>query len=326
MQARINQLRDRIRLGLHRLSVTLGEGSGLKPPSLVSQANAAASVELDLPSIQSLLPYERVNEVGFFVNRSSLGFGLQVMPLSGADETLMNTLASLFKNRLTEGVDCTVLLYKHPWLSETLFSNYAPYFKAGGIMAELAGLSLRYHDKARLKGYPNARRIPATLADYQCFLFLSVKASREAPLILERLRDDFEAELKVAGFNLSRLSEDDFTCLMRALLSPDFSQGSRPAPNEQGVTLSERVTDSTTLYEIDELGIDVSLADCAGKPQYTRLVNCELASLPSKTAFALWQTPDLFASLLNPERGIDCPFLLSMTIRGVNRTRSAKYI
>ncbi|MFW2535231.1 type IV secretion system protein TraC, partial [Legionella sp. 28fT52] len=321
MQERINQLRDRIRFGLHRLSSALGEGSGLKPPSLVSQAKAAASVELDLPSIQSLLPYERVNEAGFFVNRSSLGFGLQLMPLSGADETLMNTLASLFKNRLTEGVDCTVLLYKHPWLSETLASNYAPYFKAGNIMAELAELSCRYHDKARLNGYPNARRIPATLADYQCFLFLSVKPSREAPLMLARLRDDFEAELKVAGFSLSRLSEADFARLMGALLSPDFSKGSRPAPNENGVALNERLVDTTTLYEIDELGINVSLADLSGVPQYTRVVNCELASLPSKTPFALWQTPDLFASLLNPERGIDCPFLLSMTIRGVNQEK-----
>ncbi|STX41112.1 F pilus assembly protein TraC [Legionella donaldsonii] len=318
MQARINQLRDRIRLGLHLLSTTLGEGSDLKPPSLVSQANAAASVELDLPSIQSLLPYERVNEAGFFVNRSSLGFGLQVMPLSGADETLMNTLASLFKNRLTEGVDCTVLLYKHPWLSETLSSNYAPYFKAGGIMAELAGLSLRYHDKARQEGYPNNLGIPATLSDYCCFLFVSVKSDQESALTLSRLREDFEAELKVAGLNLARLSEDDFATLLRALLSPNFSQGRWPATDDEGGYLSDRLLDGTALYEIDEQGINLTLADSKGEQQSARLINCELKGLP-KQPFALWQSPDLFANLLSLKRGIDCPFLLSLTVRGINQ-------
>ncbi|MDF1931734.1 TraC family protein [Legionella pneumophila] len=108
-------MRDKARDLLHRTSHLLGETSGVKPDSLCSYDKAYESCTLDLPSIKSLLPYETVNEAGFFVNRNSMGFGLLLMPMSGADESLMNSLSQLFKNKLTVGTDCTVLLNTMDW-------------------------------------------------------------------------------------------------------------------------------------------------------------------------------------------------------------------
>lgn len=317
----INQLRDKLRGQLHRLSTLLGNDSGIEPTSLTSLRLARDSLKMDCPSIKSLLPYERVNEAGFFINRQSLGLGLSLYPLAGADESLVNALAELFKNHLPQGVDCTVLLYKHPWLASELKKNYEPFREQGGMMRALAELSYRYHEKARLTGYANARRIPATLADYQCFLFLSVRKTAQAALLLKGLADDVEAALKVAGFHAARLDEAAFTTLLHALLSPDFSQSDWPDGEKTcAAGMVNGMVSPTTLYAIDEQGIDVSLADKDGVLQHCRLVNCEVTNLPS-TPFALWQTPDLFASLLNPQQGIDCPFLLSMTIRGTNQDK-----
>ncbi len=312
--------RDKARDLLHRTSHLLGETSGVKPDSLCSYDKAYESCTLDLPSIKSLLPYETVNEAGFFVNRNSMGFGLLLMPMSGADESLMNSLSQLFKNKLTVGTDCTVLLYKHPWIGEQLAQNYEPILKQGGIYAELARETLKYHLNAIKKGYKNGRNVPAGLSDYCGYLFVSRPMQSDVEGQLQLLLADFESELKVAGFGIRRCGEDEFKVLMRALISPDFNELSWPIINESDGFIAEAIPCPSTVIEIGDEAIEVSITDSQAQTVRTRLVNCEVSHYPAKP-FALWQTPDLFANLLDTEQGIQCPFLISFTIRGMNQEK-----
>ncbi|HBD7476128.1 TPA: type IV secretion system protein TraC [Legionella pneumophila] len=310
--------RDKARELLHKASLGLGETAGVSPDSFYNRKIAYESCVLDVPSIKSLLPYETVTDEGFFVNRNSMGFGLMLMPMAGADESLMKALSETLKNKLTPGTDCTTLLYKHPWLGGALAQNFEPILKQGGIYAELARQSLNYHMNAIKHGYKNGRNVPAGLSDYCCYLFISrsIEPNIEENLII--LRDDFESELKVAGFGMRRCEASEFKVLMRALISPDFSQQSWPEVEAQHAFISECIPNPTTVIEIADESIDVSVLDEAGASQRTRMIQCELAHYPSQP-FALWQTPDLFANLLNPEQGIQCPFLISFTVRGVNQ-------
>ncbi|HDV5785728.1 TPA: type IV secretion system protein TraC [Legionella pneumophila] len=312
--------RDKARNALHQAATLLGETAGIKPASLQAQDKAHASCALDLPSIKALLPYETVNESGFFVNRNSVGFGLELHPMSGADESLMNSLSLLFKNKLTVGTDCTVLLYKHPWLGASLAQNYEPILKQGGIYAELARHTLKYHLNAIKKGYKNGRNVPAGLSDYCCYLFISRLKQSDVEAELHLLQADFESELKVAGFAYKRCEEHDFKVLMRALFSPDFNDLSWPVINESYGLISESIPNPSTKMDIGDESIEASIVDLRGEIQQTLFVNCELSDYPVKP-FALWQTPDLFANLLDTEQGIQCPFLISFTIRGVNQEK-----
>lgn len=310
--------RDKARTLMHQAATLLGETSGIKPASLQAQTKAQESYELDVPSIKALLPYETVNEQGFFVNRNSMGFGLALQPMSGADESLMNSLALLFKNKLTVGTDCTVLLYKHPWLGSSLAQNYEPILKKGGIYAELARASLNYHLEAIKKGYHNGRNVPAGLSDYCCYLFVSRPKHADVEEALHLLQADFESELKVAGFGYQWLQEPDFKVLMRALISPDFNELYWPIINETPGLIAEKIPNPSAKIDIRDECIDSSLSDEKGSIQTTRLVNCEISDYPVKP-FALWQTPDLLANILDSEQGIQCPFVISFTIRGVNQ-------
>ncbi|HHU0102141.1 TPA: TraC family protein [Legionella pneumophila] len=300
--------RDKARDLLHQAATLLGETSGIKPASLHAHDKAHESCALDLPSIKALLPYETVNERGFFVNRNSMGFGLELLPMAGSDESLMSSLSQLFKNKLSVGTDCTVLLYKHPWLGASLSQNYEPILKQGGIYAELARESLKYHLNAIKKGYKNGRNVPAGLSDYCCYLFVSRPMQQDVEEQIHLLQADFESELKVAGFGFRRFEEDDFKVLMRALFSPDFNELSWPVINESHGLISEGIPNPSTKIEIEDECIQASIVDLKGEIQKTRLVNCELSDYPVKP-FALWQTPDLFANLLDTEQGIQCPFL-----------------
>ncbi|WP_131783638.1 type IV secretion system protein TraC [Legionella gresilensis] len=320
MGLNLTNWRDKARHLLHRASHGLGETSGIKPESHLNHVKAHQSLTMDLPSIRSLLPYETVSEEGFFVNCNSLGFGLMLMPASGADESLMKSLAQIFKNKLTPGTDCTVFLYKHPWLLHTLAQNYEPILNQGGIYAELARLSLQYHLKALKKGYQNGRNIPAGLSDYGVHLFISRPRHADVEKQLTSLRNDFESELKVAGFGFARCEVSDFKVLMRALVSPNFNELSWETIDNEQTFIRDAIPHPTTVVEIHDDAIDISRADEEGVLQDTRVVNCEVVSYP-KAPFALWQTPDLFANLLKPEQGIQCPFLLSFTVRGVNQEK-----
>lgn len=316
----VNQWLDKARHSLHRLSHMLGETAGIRPESMTQHCRANESLSMDVPSFVSLLPYETLNEDGLFINRSSMGFALMLMPMAGADESLMKSLAEMVKNKITAGTDCTITLYKHPWLAQSLSQNYAPILKKGGIHAELAKMSLKYHLNAIKQGYKNGRNVPATLADYRGFLFISRKKQHDAVDLLIQLRNEFESELKVSGFSFARLDKEDFTVLMRAIVSPNFNEQSWPRVESSEGMISESIPLPTSIYEVNERSIDISILDEDGFSQSSRLVSCELTSYP-KTPFALWQTPDLFANLLKPEQGIQCPFLLSFTVRGSNQEK-----
>lgn len=316
----INQWRDKARAALHRLSHALGETASIKPQSLNDGAKAFDSLRIDLPSFKSLLPYEAIDNEGLFVNRHSAGFGMHLAPMAGADESLMKSLAELIKNKLTENTDCSVLLYKHPYLAGELHQNYAPILKQGGIYAELAKMSLNYHTKAMQHGYPNERNVPAQLSDYRCYLFISRAHSPSCRGELQQLRYHFESELKVAGFRFARLNQTDFKVLMRTFVSPNFNEENWPRMEESPSLINESIPEASTVYNIDEMAIDISLTDNQGAPHSTRVVNCEITSFP-KEPFALWQAPDLFANLSKPEQGIECPFLISFSIRGVNQEK-----
>src|SRR3990167_2272268 len=308
-----NKWRDTSREYLHKASRVLGETVGIAPTSMHEQHQAQQTIQVDVPVFSNLLPYETVDEEDFFINRQSVGFGLAFHPLSGADESLMKALAELQKNKLPEGCDCTFMLYKHPYLANDLARSFSPILKQGDIYADLAKLSLDYHNKAISKGYPNNRNIPAQLVDYQGYLFVSIARHANFKAQLQKIRDDFTSELKVAGFGLAHVDRQAFSVLLRTLVSPNLKQTSWPNMADE-----QNLAHPSSQYAIGDTSIDITVCNDQGHPSITRLVNCALTQLP-KSLFALWQTPDFFANLLKPEQGVQCPFLLSFTIRGINQ-------
>jgi conjugal transfer ATP-binding protein TraC len=319
MQTMLNKWRDKSREFLFKASRILGETDSFKPSSLKDKRDALASLNVSLPAFQSLLPYETVDEEGFFVNRNSVGFGFNFAPVAGADEGLMKSMAELFKNKLPAGCDCTFMLFKHHYLAGDLSRGFSPILESGGIYAELARLSLDFHLKALKEGYPNSRNVPAQLADYQGYLFVSIKRQEDYQARLKKIRDDFISELKVAGFLYAPLSADEFCTLVRALVSPDLNEISWPKVlKNKDAFLSEQMANPSSVFSIDDSGIDVSFTKDDASLSSTRVVNCALTGL-SKQPFALWQTPDFFANLLKPDQGIQCPFLISFTVRGMDQ-------
>ena len=311
---------DTGRTWLHRLTSRLGEGGHLPPSSFKKERLAQASINLDLPSIVSLLPYESMDEDLLFINKRSIGFGLHVMPAAGADETLVKSMAELIKNKLPVSVDCTVMLYRHHYVNAAIECGFAPMRKQGGIYQQLAQMSEKYHVKAAIDGYPNGRNIAAMLSDYRVYIFFSQRFGADAALHLTNLRSNIESELNVAGLAHARLERHDFLVLMRTLLCPHLESMNWPEVHlDASSPLSHAIPSGNSLFSAHDLSVDCEGSDADGHPFKTRIINCHIEKWPNE--LALWQTPDLFTNLLRPEHGIPCSFLVSLTIRGVNQNK-----
>jgi conjugal transfer ATP-binding protein TraC len=318
----VHSIRDKARQLIHQLSHFLGEASARPPASIRDAGRAQNLIEVDFPSFKILMPYESVDEDNLFINRTTAGFGLHVLPASGADMSLMKSMAELFKTKLPIGVDCTVMLYKHHYIGRALAYNYEPIMKKGGVHAELARRSLEFHLKAIKEGYPNGRNIPAQLADYRCYFFLSCKKVGDFQTRLKHLRDDFSSELKVAGLAFERVDRNEFQRLLNALTSPNLDDLEWPESTNHEELLGDVVIDPSILVKIEDRAMNFSTTNGEGDEHTVRVIQCELSGYPNKdTPWALWQTPDLFANLMHAEHGIQSPFVISFTIRGTNQER-----
>jgi conjugal transfer ATP-binding protein TraC len=311
---------DKGRDMLHRFACCVGEGETTYVTSSSKDAEARASVRLDLPSLRSLLPYEAMDDEALFINKQSLGFGLHVVPVSHADETLVKALAELIKNRLPVDVDCTVMLYKHAYVEQALQTGFEPMLGQGGIYKKLAEMSLKYHKQAVQDGYPNGCNIGAYLSDYSLYFFYSMRMGRDAHARMQELRQQVESELHVAGLRHRRIEQHDFLALMRTLISPSLHELSWPVvESTPGFPMSHAIPSGNSMFTLGDLNLDVDMSDAEGVPHQTRVVNAHIEKFPE--SMMLWDTPDLFAHMLHPEHGLPCSFLISFTVRGVNQDK-----
>ena len=311
---------DKGRETLSRLAQSLGEHAPINANTSSSARLARAALRMQLPSLRQLLPYETYSSDGLFINKQSVGFGLHVLPAAGADETLVKSMAELIKAKLNPGVDCTVMLHKHPYIGAELKRGFEPLTRRGGIYARLSQMSLDYHLKAIQSGYANGCNIPAQLVDYRCYLFFSMKKNASAQSTMGLMREHVESELNVAGLGHARLQRADFITWMRTLVSPESGSVDWPVVvDDVDLPLSHAIPSGNCMMSVGDSSLDVETSDEHGVPHCTRVVSCQIERTPSQ--FALWQSPDLFANLLTPSQGIPCPFVISFTLRGVQQAR-----
>jgi len=312
------RVRDITRGWLHKTAKVLGENNSVVPESIVTKKKLKESLSFDWEEVEQLLPFDSVTDDHVFINTSTFGFGLFLSPASGADERLVNAHAELLKQRLPAGYDLTGILHKHHYIADDLYRGYEPLLQKGGIYEAIARMSLRYHINAIKKGYKTVNNIPTQLADFSCYLFIATKNKRGKEQELTELRVAIESELSVAGYNTSRMGGRDLKTLVRVVTSPDMSETYWPEcedePNER---LSKSMVKPNTTMAVNSDSVDITVTNDEGQLEETRVVNLMIQKWPKR--FALWSTPDLFANIFSPDKGIQCPFMITFIIRGVNQ-------
>ena len=278
--------------------------------------------------IHDNLPYQYVDESGFFINKESVGFGLMIEPSSGADETLMLSLANLIQNKLPPEVEVQCMLVAHPWVGESLRTGLVGTQSDNPILRELAMQSLAYHQQAALQGYKNPRRIPAMLKDYQVFFFVSQKCGKNPPPIiqaLKTLREDIEVEFYSAHLAFSPLELPMFLKLVRRLLTPNIHTVEWPTVSyDSDLTLNHQCIEKGTSWTVEKNYLDVTYMHENEKEERdfktTRVINLGLNEMPKE--FRLWMMPDNYSNIFKSDKGLTCPFVMNLLFKVKSKTQS----
>jgi conjugal transfer ATP-binding protein TraC len=233
----------------------------------------------------------------------------------------------MIKNKTTEKVEVHCSFLSHPWIESHLDRAFVHPDKPNDIFSELAYQSKVYHKKAALQGYHNLRGIPAVLRDYQAYLWVSQKTKNpeEAVFAMNELREELEAELRTARLGFMRVSLTQFLKLLRRLTAPNTHTLQWPegehAPFE---TLNHQSVEQGASWSIHENYVDVSYQTDPSeeKTDTTRIVSLGVKKWPKQ--FALWMAPDNFCNLFRSEKGITCPFMITLQFKVMPHSQASQ--
>lgn len=303
---------------------------------------------MDYSRFSSILPYRYFDtDDDLYINDQSVGFGLELAPLSGANEEIINALSEMIKNKIKEDICIHIMMVGTNKVGSLLSNQCAP-LSQEGIFSTLSKNQYEYLKHAAILGFSNKRNIAMQLKDYRCFLFASKKSGYSKRVAAEfiDLRDEIKSELKNTGIPSVRINIESFLQLIFELVNPNQNCIDHPKAvfdklktiNEQCVSpdffmkvLPDRLTieseirtplsENEKLQSLQESELDNPDEKNKNISRTTSsIVSLSLKQLPEE--LALWTQADNFSNIFKPNHGINCPFVISVHFKCEPQERS----
>jgi len=278
------------------------------------------------PSLTSLMPWREFDERSdLFINTRSVGFMLEIAPLAGANQQVVQALDDLLRKKLPRKTPVTVLMVASKCVGDMLENGLSRDMWKGDMAPRLNAITKAFWERSALKGLANAREYPLYLRNYRVFLVYAHPGTGgiRAMDTVSQLRETIRVSLMAASMDTRRVGPTEFLSVIREQLNYRPGQVSTASehwnPEQE---LHRQCVDTSTEMEVhpDHLKLttarqngDRAVSDSRDSAVVsTRIVNMQLTKVPKQ--FALWQAADNLQNMRFPDLGIPCPFLLSWTI------------
>ncbi len=282
----------------------------------------------------SWLPYSAyIPEERLFVNRETLGFMLEVVPQSGADERMAEILVSLYAT-CPPGAGIQWMLFGSPHVLDCLsqYGNLRVEDTDQGEKAKHYGRPARntnlYRTLARrrvahlLQGAHSSltKGYHYTVRDFKLSLSVCVAGSIDNMTMRENLlllRESIATTLRAASFPNRVCTADDLINWCALFCNPHRIEAPRLTPlhYDDGREIRDQIIDFDTLQEAKPLGLVFT------KPGRDEAVETRFYSIKSfPEHFALWQMNGLIGDLMQPALQYSCPFLITMGVQILDPT------
>ena len=278
------------------------------------------------PSLTSLLPWREFDEKSeLFINSRSVGFILEVAPLAGANQQVVQALDDLLRKKLPRKTPVTVLMVASKCVGDMLENGLSRDMWKGDMAPRLNAITKAFWERSALKGLANEREYPLYLRNYRVFLVYAHPGTggiRSMDAVTQ-VRETLRVSMLAAHMDTRRVGPTEFLSVIREQLNYRPGQVSTASehwnPEQE---LHRQCVDTSTEMEVhpDHLKLttarqngDRAVSDSRDSAVVsTRIVNMQLTKVPKQ--FALWQAADNLQNMRFPDLGIPCPFLLSWTI------------
>ena len=287
----------------------------------------------------SWLPYSAyIATDRLFVNRDNLGFLMEVMPQSGADDRMVEVLISLYAT-CPKGTGIQFHLFASPHVREHVrrYANLRTEDQDQVEKAKHWGRPARNENLFRTLGRQRAGQLLKgaqkslttgfhyTIRDFRLMMSVTVPGTsddltRRDELIA--LREAMGTTLKAASLPNRVCSAADLINWCSLFVNADrISSGDAPALHyDDGREIRDQVVDFDTVQDAKAQYLRLSKE---GNPDVLEVRFYSIKSFPER--FALWQMGSLIGDLMQPALQYSTPFLLTMGVHVLdpNATKTA---
>lgn len=327
---------------INRLSKHVSRVNKRSSPKTVSKNDLVTMMGMNYQRFAHLLPYRYFDDENqLFINTESVGFALEISPLSGANEELINSLAEMIKNKIDPTVCVQVMLFGSDKIGPILKNVLSGYCGNDATFEALGVSQYNYLKHAALHGFYNKRKLDIPLRDYRCYLFINKRSGYNKSVIasLCDLRDEISTELKNSGIHTVIQNDSAFVSLVRNLINVDQDSIVNNAVKiDKYKELHEQVVDPSYSLRVFPTYLETqcdtlsNTIDTDEKPTINgrdvqrsnenkkNIVSLSLRELPSEVA--LWSQSDNFANIFRPSHSISCPFVISVHFKCESQEKS----
>lgn len=157
-------------------------------------------------SLSDVFPYGSYDEArGLFINRSTIGFVLEAVPLVGCTEAIQTQLSAIFQYLMPEGSNVQFLLYGDPFVGDVLERWVQPRQQRGGILEKISHTRRQFLSQFVFDGNAGV-----ALRTFRCFLSFTIPFKEEdlSTEIFE-LKQRFLETLTSSGMPVSELRPEE---------------------------------------------------------------------------------------------------------------------
>ena len=272
---------------------------------------------LDFRSFSALLPYRYFDsEDSLFINSHSVGFALEVMPLTGANEQIAIALDDFIRHKLPNDMVVSVMLYANKHVASIVDKGLANTGRQSKQDERFRAIARNYYKQAITHRFPNRHNYPLSLRDYRLFFFFSRKV-RDTPAVRRQMvqeRLQLTSALEMALLYAVPFTLQHFLILMRELLQYDINAVNLPDSTHDAYTeLSQQLVAPSFNLHVEPEQLTLQTGGAAGNPSTAIITTLSLKEKPEE--YALWMTGNSYQSLFEPAIGIPCPFFITLTFQ-----------
>ncbi len=268
--------------------------------------------------ISQELPYLYYDdENGLFCNKTSIGFGLLLLPLGGCDETTIVDLNNLLCT-LPEGEnwDYQVTMRSTNRVGRSIRDNLEASSRYDGISRTLAENQAVYAEYAARQGFnSNYRSVKFDLREYQVSIFVS--STKGDLKKLAELQSQLKTSFTQLGMAFKPYDSEMLIGKVRTALN--FDRETLLDESFEYNDLEEiykQCLSNTSEYFHHEDSVEYRYTNDDAEIREGRIATFGLQRLP--TEFRLYRLSNCFADIIEASRVINCPFEFSTSFRVLN--------
>lgn len=269
----------------------------------------------DRKAFQTVLPYQAYDTLNkVFLNDQSIGFGLEIMPLTGCGEEEINRIASAVNDRLPENGYLHIQLISSNKIGSYLKRFYKTRAK-DEISQKLAEKRVGYYEKSTKESIN--RNFPFYIKDYRVFVYYCESIEPNYELQVERLcgfRESLKTTLDSIT-NVTDLSIESFISYLRDMINPSVSVVSDPGLYDKNNRISNQLLKSDTVLDVTQDNIRIKSSDDEFVVQNFNVDNYPLQP-------ALWQIGENVGRMLEPTMQLSCPVIINLHMTAYSKAKS----